>query len=46
MMDMEYLFSTSDGMGTGRLASIESKMVINHFKRLIKAGVEYVAIKW
>lgn len=36
----------SDGMGTGRLASIESKMVINHFKRLIKAGVEYkLAIK-
>ncbi|NLK70137.1 MAG: SpoIIE family protein phosphatase [Clostridiales bacterium] len=36
----------SDGMGTGRQASIESKMVISHFKRLIKAGVEYkLAIK-
>ena len=36
----------SDGMGTGRQASIESKMVINHFKRLIKAGVDYkLAIK-
>jgi stage II sporulation protein E len=32
----------SDGMGTGSRASLESKMLLNHFKRLMKSGIEDV----
>ncbi|GHU51877.1 hypothetical protein FACS1894132_00290 [Clostridia bacterium] len=34
----------SDGMGTGKRAAIESKMLLNHFKRLMKAGIEDVPL--
>lgn len=30
----------SDGMGSGKKAAIESKMVISHFKKLVRAGIE------
>jgi hypothetical protein len=29
----------SDGMGTGKRAAVESKMLLNHFKRLMKSGI-------
>ena len=31
----------SDGMGSGKSASVESKMVVSMFKKLIGSGVEY-----
>lgn len=36
------LIALSDGMGTGERASLESKMLINHLKRLVKSGVSDV----
>lgn len=36
----------SDGMGTGKTASLESRMVVSLFRRLISSGVNYItAIK-
>ncbi len=36
----------SDGMGTGKAASLESRMVVSMFRRLISSGVNYMtAIK-
>ncbi|MDR0917754.1 MAG: SpoIIE family protein phosphatase [Oscillospiraceae bacterium] len=34
----------SDGMGTGKRASVESKMLLNHFKRLIRSGIDDVPL--